>query len=81
MDRRVVQRLCLGRTVRVVTEDAGGMVLDADARLCPGREVDVVFTTMAEVPGRPPRRALVWSWRLVGVGSDGPRYHGYCRWV
>ena len=81
MDRRVVQRLCLGRTTRIVEEDADGVRLDADARLCPGLEVDVVFAAAPTAPGPPPRRALVWSWRLVGVDSDGPRYHGYCRWV
>ena len=81
MDRRIVQRLSLGHTARVVQEDSGGIAIEAEARLCPGHEVDLVFTATSTAAGSPPRRALVWSWRLIGIGANGPRYHGYCRWM
>ena len=74
------QRLVLGESARVVAEDEEGIRLEGPLRLRPGRDVDVIRTA-GRGAGMPPRRALVWSWRLIGVGSQGPVYRGDCRWT
>lgn len=81
MDRRLTrQRVRLGMTTRVVAEDPDGIALEGESRLWPGREVDLVFSALV-VPPPAPRRAVVWSWRFVGMGNAGPLYRGYCRWA
>lgn len=64
----------LGEEAIVLREDDSGIELESPVRLAPGRWV-------ALGPARgPARRALVWSWQLVAVGSTGPRYRGWCFW-
>jgi hypothetical protein len=71
------QRVSLGPLVSLVGEDDAGVEIEAPIRLAPGRTVDVVR------PGDEPngRLAVVWSWRLVSMGRDGPVYRGICRWL
>jgi hypothetical protein len=65
-----------GHPAVVIGEDDAGLDLQARVRLTPGRPVEVVGEGTSE--GR--RTALVWSWRLVDLGRDGPKYRGYCLW-
>lgn len=70
------QRVVIGKDAVVVTEDEQGLELECGVRLSPGRLVDVSRTAGT----RTARTAMVWSWRLVRMGSSGPRYRGYCCW-
>jgi len=71
------QRVCIGRDVRVVSEEAGGIELEGRPRLRPGRDVEVV---MMAAGGATSRQAQVWSWRVIAVGLEGPTFRGVCRW-
>jgi hypothetical protein len=72
-------RVLVGRDVSVVREWIGGLDLAGRVRLRPGHPVEVVRSAVLD---RPPvvRKALVWSWAIVSLGSGGPIYGGSCRW-
>jgi hypothetical protein len=70
--------LVVGRDVRVVRETDDGLELIGPVRLRPGSLVDVLSSS--EGSAAPRRLAIVWTWRLVAVGSTGPAYRGTCRW-
>jgi hypothetical protein len=67
-------RLRTGRDFVLLREDDTGVEIESGARLSPGRVVEIL------APDRT-RRAVVWSWWLVAVGSSGPIYRGACRWT
>jgi hypothetical protein len=67
-------RLRTGRDFVVLYEDDDGIEIESDARLSPGRAIEILS------PERT-RRAVVWSWSLVALGSAGPIYRGACRWT
>jgi hypothetical protein len=67
-------RLRAGRDFVLLREDDSGVEIESEARLSPGRVIELLS------PERT-RRAVVWSWWLVAVGSDGPIYRGACRWT
>jgi hypothetical protein len=69
--------LHLGPPVALVAEDAHGIEIEAPVRLAPGRTVDVVSDRDEAVV----RMAVVWTWNLIRLGREGPRYRGICRWV
>ena len=76
-DELIRQRVCIGRDVRTVTERADSIELEGRRRLRPGRSVDVTRI----IDGHPlVRAAVVWSWTVTSVGSDGPIFRGVCRW-
>jgi hypothetical protein len=66
--------LRLADEATVLHEDETGIELASTIRLSPGRWVEL------RDDGTASRKALVWSWRIVGVGSNGPQYRGWCRW-
>ena len=72
-------RVVIGRDVSVLRESAEGLDLAGPVRLRPGYCIDVVRTS---TPSRPVtmRRAIVWEWSIVSLGSGGPTYRGTCRW-
>ena len=81
-------RILIGRDAIVVRELPEGLDLAGRVRLRPGYFVDVVFAPQAQ-DGRALRRAFVWSWVVVSLGSPakagasgsgGPLYRGICRW-
>jgi hypothetical protein len=72
-------RIWVGRDVRVVRETADGLEIEGPARLRPGGHVEVVLPR-AGGSGIGVRRALVWTWSVAELGSDGPLYRGFCRW-
>ena len=72
-------RVFVGRDVNVIRELPEGLDLAGRVRLRPGHPVDVV-RPRAIAGGTTSRRALVWSWDLVALGSGGPLYRGLCRW-
>ena len=69
-------RVHLGRDCTLVAEDEYGVEVESPRRLVPGRPVDLV----RDGPSISVRPAVVWTWRVVRMGSSGPRYRGYCRW-
>ena len=70
-------RVEIGRDVQSVAENRDGIELTGRIRLHPGRPVDVVMRQA----GNPfIRRAVVFSWRVVELGSAGPIYRGACHW-
>jgi hypothetical protein len=71
-------RLVVGRDARVLQETDDGMDLVSRLRLRPGYLVDVVLDRPGVAGTR--RLALVWTWRLLAAGSDGPFFRGTCRW-
>jgi hypothetical protein len=74
----VPSKLVLGRDADVVRETTDGLELDGRVRLRPGFVVEVL-PRLGE-RALPCRVALVWTWRLRAVGSNGPIYRGICRW-
>jgi hypothetical protein len=70
-------RIEVGRNVEPVAETHEGIELTGRVRLHPGRPVDVVTRPLG-VPLI--RRAVVFSWRIVALGSTGPIYRGTCHW-
>ena len=74
-----MRRIQVGRQVRVIGETSDGIHLEGVARLRPGHVVDLLLDA---APGAvaPVRRALVQSWTVSRLGSDGPTYVGQCRW-
>jgi hypothetical protein len=71
--------LVLGRDAEVIGETAGGIEVVSRVRLRPGFMVHVVFPPAA-TRGTASRPALVVSWWIRAVGSDGTTYRGFCRW-
>ena len=70
-------RVEIGRDVQSVAETRDGIELTGRIRLHPGRPVDVILRQA----GNPfIRRAVVFSWRVVELGSTGPIYRGACHW-
>jgi hypothetical protein len=74
------QRVRVGRDVRVVGELPDGVELQGPARVSPGRLVEVTLAPAGESKLPATRRAMVCSWRIVGVGAGGPMFRGICRW-
>lgn len=72
-------RIWVGRDAEIVRERADGLELESLARLRPGHGVELVLQK-PNGSGPAVRRAVVWSWTLVSVGSDGPIYRGVCLW-
>ncbi len=71
-------RVFLGRDVEVVRETREGVELDGRIRLRPGFVVELISVRKERpLPAGP---AIVWSWRIHALGSDGPIYRGFCRW-
>ena len=74
------QRVVLHRDARVVQETPEGVRLESAARLRPGHRVELVDEEgSAGTAGV--RNALVCSWAIQRLGSNGPVYGGFCRWV
>jgi len=73
------RRVFIGRDVKLVREMPDGVDLAGRIRLRPGHSVDLVLPPRmsGEIQAR---RALVWSWTIVSLGSSGPMYRGLCRW-
>ena len=73
-------RVFIGRDVDITRETQTGVELTGRLRLRPGFIVDLV-------PVRPGhqtsgvRRAFVESWKIRSLGSHGPTYRGFCRWL
>lgn len=72
----VVHRIRLGHTLRVVGEDKDGVEVAGAVRLRPGQRVRVDRGN-----GLALREAIVWTWQVTRMGSDGTDYRGYCRWT
>ena len=77
--RMIAARVFVGRDVNVVRETGDGLDLAGRVRLRPGHSVVVVLPR--PIAGdETTRRAVVWSWNLVALGSGGPLYRGLCHW-
>jgi len=72
-------RVCIGRDVSAVSEHADGIELEGQTRLRPGDEILIVRPSSGDAPLV--RTAMVWSWYVRRLGSDGPTYRGICRWT
>jgi hypothetical protein len=72
-------RLKLGVDVTVLEIHSNGLELASRHRLQPGRVVTLERRTAAS--GGEPRHAIVWTWWLVRMGTEGVEYRGICRWV
>lgn len=71
-------QLVLGRDAHVLRETMGGIEVVSRVRLRPGFMVQVVLPPgTAASTARP---ALVISWWIRAVGSDGTTYQGFCQW-
>jgi len=72
--------IVLGRDAEVLHETQVGIELISRRRLRPGF---MVHLSSAVDPSRRPgsRAALVVSWWIRAVGSDGTTYRGFCRWA
>lgn len=73
-------RVFIGRDVDVTRETHRGVELTGRLRLRPGFIVDLVPVRPCREPSAV-RRALVESWKIRSLGSDGPVYRGFCRWL
>ena len=71
-------RLEIGREVEALSENPEGVELRGRVRLHPGRPVELVVRGAGVTPVV--RRALVLSWKVAALGSNGPMYRGACRW-
>lgn len=63
----------IGVDAVVVRTLADGLEIESRTRLAPGRPVDIAVAGQS-------RRAMVSSWCLVSMGSDGAWYRGRCLW-
>ncbi len=72
------QRVRVGRDVRLVARHVDGVELEGRPRLRPGQPIDVVGVD--DPCSLRARRANVWTWLVVDVGSGGPVFRGFCRW-
>jgi hypothetical protein len=72
-------RVRVGRDVLVLDEDEDRIYLEGSCRLRPGHPVVIVSPAADDQPVLI-RTAVVWSWRLVRVGSGRPLYEGICQW-
>jgi len=70
--------LVLGRDADLIRETEGGIEIVSRVRLRPGFMVLVISPTGIGQPRS--RSALVTSWWIRAVGSDGTTYRGFCRW-
>jgi hypothetical protein len=74
------QRVWLDRDLVVISERQTGLELVGPVRLRPGAPVEVMSRIHASGP--PTKRvAVVWTWQLTGMGSEGPRYRGCLNWI
>jgi len=73
------RRIHVGRDVRLVGESDEGVDLEGVTRLRPGETVELVRPDPAGRP-QPGRKAEVYTWFVVRVGSDGPMFAGHCIW-
>jgi len=74
-----VPRYRLGRDVITLESTSECAVLQGTRRLRPGFVVELLDTSASV--GVSERRAMVESWVLVALGTNGPIYRGRCRWV
>ena len=65
--------LRLGDEATTLREDETGLEVESPVRLAPGRWIELRDDQSC-------RRAFVWSWRVVRVGSNGLQYRGLCLW-
>ncbi|MEO6223881.1 MAG: hypothetical protein ABIP90_11590 [Vicinamibacterales bacterium] len=74
-----IPRYRVGRDLMPINLTAEDAWLEGRHRLRPGRVIE-----LADVPsshGPEQRHAMVESWAVASVGSNGPLYRGRCRWV
>ncbi|HEX5070624.1 MAG TPA: hypothetical protein VFV78_10475 [Vicinamibacterales bacterium] len=76
----MTRHLVLGRDADVIGETPAGIELVSRIRLRPGFMVHVT-SAAGWTPRHTSRPALVISWWIRAVGSDGTTYRGYCRWA
>jgi hypothetical protein len=71
--------LVLGLNTEVLRETQSGIEVLSRVRLRPGFMVHVLPPpgVPAQTSSRP---ALVVSWWIRAMGSDGPTYRGFCKW-
>jgi hypothetical protein len=67
------RRCVVGRDVRVVDVRPGEVEIESALRLRPGAVIDVHDEGV--------RPAVVVSWAVTRLGSDGTVYRGRCRWL
>ena len=73
------RRIQLGHQLRVIEDTADGVRLEGVTRLRPGQLVAIVPDSRSG-DTRAARNAWVVWWSIARLGSDGPTYHGLCRW-
>ena len=71
-------RVIIGRDVDVIREGPDEIELVGRVRLRPGFVVDITPGARRASPTRGP--AMVRSWCIRVLGSNGPIYRGVCRW-
>jgi hypothetical protein len=71
-------RVWVGVDVELRSESHDGVHLQGRTRLAPGRVIEIAHWQ----PPSPAviRRALVRTWLVQQLGSEGPVYHGFCAW-
>ena len=74
------RRIVLERDVCVVRDTSEGAELRGPARLSPGAPITLVGLRGTD-GARTDRAAVMHSWRLHAMGSNGPIYRGLCRWI
>ena len=71
-------RVVIGRDVDVIRDGPDEIELIGRVRLRPGFVVDITPGAKRPRPSAGP--AMVQSWRIRVLGSNGPIYRGVCRW-
>ena len=66
------RRYVVGRDVVSVESTPDGILLEGCVRLRPNALIDICDELC--------RTARVVSWTVATLGSDGPRFRGWCRW-
>ena len=74
-----MRRIQIGHHVRVVADTGDGLQLEGATRLLPGHPIDLLLDATRGATG-PIRRAVVVTWTVERLGSEGPTYAGRCRW-
>lgn len=67
------RRCVVGRDIRVVEVRTGEVDIESALRLRPGSVIDVYDDGC--------RPAMVVSWAVTRLGSEGTVYRGRCRWL